>query len=68
GATKALLPIQRGYWRSSRESLVVHECLQSEACLGATEVSSSDDYCADGYRGPCESVYIETTAQRVIIG
>ena len=58
GATKALLPVQQGYWRSSRESLVVHECLQSEACVGATEVSDSDDYCADGYRGPCESACV----------
>ena len=57
GATKALLPIQPGYWRSSRESLVVVECLHSDACVGATEVLSSDEYCADGYRGPCESTY-----------
>ncbi|CAN0122247.1 unnamed protein product, partial [Laminaria digitata] len=57
GATKALLPIQQGYWRSSRESVLVLECLHSDACVGATEVSSSDDYCADGYTGPCESTY-----------
>ena len=55
GATKALLPIQQGYWRSSLKSLVGHECSQSEACMGAMEVSSSDDYCTDGHKGPCES-------------
>ncbi|CAM9638404.1 unnamed protein product, partial [Laminaria digitata] len=59
GATMTLLPIQKGYWRSSRESLVVLECLQSDACVGATEVSSSNDYCADGYRGPYCAVCAE---------
>ena len=54
GATKALLPIKPGYWRSSQQSVTVLECLHSDACVGATEVSSSDGYCADGYRGPCE--------------
>lgn len=55
GATIAFLPIRQGYWRSNNASMVVHECLYSEACLGNTKVSSADDYCADGYRGPCES-------------
>ena len=55
GATLASLPIRRGYWRSDPKSLVVHSCLHSESCTGASEVSGSDDYCADGYEGPCES-------------
>ena len=55
GATLASLPIREGYWRESQDSLVVYECLYSAACAGATEVSSSDDYCEDGYKGPCES-------------
>ena len=54
GATKALLPVQEGFWRSSQESLVVYECLNLKACAGGTGVSSSDEYCADGYKGPCE--------------
>ena len=58
GATLASLPVREGYWRSSQESLVIHSCLHSEACAGATQVSSSDDYCAEGYRGPCECVYL----------
>ena len=69
GATKALLPIKPGYWRSSQQSVTVLECLHSDACVGATEVSSSDGYCADGYRGPCEftnSEYIVLPA--VMIG
>ncbi|MEP5461207.1 MAG: hypothetical protein ABJP98_09055, partial [Marinobacter alexandrii] len=55
GATLVLLPIREGYWRSNSESNVVHQCLHSDACMGATIVSSSDDYCKDGYKGPCES-------------
>lgn len=55
GATLTTLPLRQGYWRSGRESLVVHKCGHSVACAGATEVLSADDYCADGYQGPCES-------------
>ncbi len=55
GATLTTLPIRRGFWRSSPTSWVVHSCLHSESCAGASEVSNSDDYCADGYEGPCES-------------
>lgn len=54
GATLASLPIRPGFWRSSSESLVVHSCLHFAACTGATRVSSSDDYCQEGYTGPCE--------------
>lgn len=59
GATLASLKIRKGYWRSSNKSLVVHSCGHKEACVGAMQISSSDDYCADGYKGPCESAYIE---------
>ena len=54
GATLASLPIRQGYWRSSRESVAVHQCGHSEACAGATEVSSANDYCMNGFQGPCE--------------
>ena len=54
GVTLASLPIREGYWRSSRDSLKVHECLHLEACAGATEIANSDDYCAEGYKGPCK--------------
>ncbi|CAN0419853.1 unnamed protein product [Pylaiella littoralis] len=52
GATLASLPVRAGYWRSSRESLAIKSCLHPEACVGATQVSSSDDYCDEGYEGP----------------
>lgn len=57
GATKALLPIESGYWRSSSDSLVVFDCIYPEACAGATQVSSSDGYCEEGYKGPCERYF-----------
>ena len=56
GATLATLPIREGYWRSSNESLEIHSCLHSDACTGAARVSSSDDYCQEGYTGPCEQL------------
>ena len=65
GATLASLPIREGYWRPSRESVLVHTCLHEEACVGATEVSSSDDYCADGYKGPCESTAVQSNGVAV---
>lgn len=54
GATLTSLPIRQGYWRSNGESLVVRRCFNSGACKGATNISSSDDYCKHGYKGPCE--------------
>ena len=54
GATQASLPIRKGYWRANGTSLTVHSCLHSEACKGATVMTSSEDYCADGYQDPRE--------------
>ena len=54
GATQASLPIKAGYWRANGTLLTVHSCLYSEACKGATEITSSEDYCANGYQGPRE--------------
>ncbi|CAN0066944.1 unnamed protein product [Ectocarpus sp. 4 AP-2014] len=59
GATLASMPVREGYWRSSQESLVVHGCLHSDACAGATQISSSDDYCKDCYEGPYCAVCAE---------
>lgn len=55
GATLASLPIRRDYWRANSESIAVQQCLHSDACVGADDVSSSDGYCGDEYKGPCES-------------
>lgn len=63
GATEGLLPIQGGYWRSSRASREVLACLNSKACVGGTNISTADDYCADGYEGPCESTHVKILPQ-----
>ena len=56
GATLASLPIRSGYWRANNASLVIHACLHSKACEGATVATSSDDYCSTGYHGARESL------------
>lgn len=53
-ATLATLPIRKGYWRSSNESLEIHSCLHVDACAGARWAFSSDDFCQGEYNGPCE--------------
>ena len=57
GATLASLPIRPGYWRASEALLTIHPCLHSDACKGATAMTSPNDYCADGYQGPREYRY-----------
>ena len=57
GATRASLPIKKRYWRENDTSLTVLSCLYSDACKGATAVNTSEDYCADGYKGPREYRY-----------
>lgn len=57
GATLASLPVRAGYWRESKESRTIHSCVYSGACAGATQVATSNDYCASGYKGPCESIF-----------
>jgi predicted outer membrane repeat protein len=54
GTDTATLPLAAGYWRADLDSLDVKQCYRQEACKGGVAVNSSDDYCAEGYRGPCE--------------
>jgi predicted outer membrane repeat protein len=54
GVVAATLPLAAGYWRADLQSLAVRQCWREEACKGGVAVQSSDDYCAAGYRGPCE--------------
>lgn len=51
GTTVATLDLQEGYYRTSAESQVVVECFLTSACAGGTD---PENYCADGYKGPCE--------------
>ncbi|CAM9194141.1 unnamed protein product [Ectocarpus fasciculatus] len=59
GATLASLPIREGYWRSSGDSLIIHQCVYHTACVGATQISSAQDYCGEGYQGPYCAVCTE---------
>lgn len=53
GTTVATLDLKEGYYRTSAGSLAVLECYLEDACVGGIDV---EDYCADGYKGPCEYV------------
>lgn len=43
--------LEEGYYRVSSKSSIVLQCYQDDACVGGTDASN---YCANGYRGPCE--------------
>eukprot|EP00953_Heterococcus_sp_UTEX-ZZ885_P019320 10795-Heterococcus_DN1.PRE.2 len=60
GVVAATLPLAAGYWRADLQSLAVRQCWREEACKGGVAVQSSDDYCAAGYRGPCELLQLTT--------
>lgn len=51
GTTLLTLPLDRGYYRVSNTSHDVRECHRRKSCKGGRDF---DDYCADGYTGPCE--------------
>ena len=51
-ATLMTLEIEAGYWRATNDSTKVLECYNEDACNGG--LTGSDDYCSEGYKGPCE--------------
>jgi predicted outer membrane repeat protein len=54
GITVATLPLKQGYWRVNLETQSVLECWESSACNGGSANTSVNDYCANGYTGPCK--------------
>lgn len=50
--TLETLSINEGYWRATNTSEIVRECYNTDACAGGQ--TGNDEYCKDGYRGPCE--------------
>ena len=51
-ATLETLEIDHGYWRATTESKNILACYNEKACLGG--MTGNRDYCAQGYKGPCE--------------
>lgn len=50
--TVEMLLIEPGYWRSSSTSTNILACYNADACRGG--VTGADDYCREGYEGPCK--------------
>lgn len=48
--TLASLQLDPGYWRTSDTSSEILACYAASACRGGAH----DDYCDEGYKGPCE--------------
>lgn len=57
GTTLETLELEPGYYRTSNTSHNVLECFQEAACKGGTN-ATNNGYCAQGYAGPCESVFV----------
>lgn len=51
GVTLETLNITKGYWRVSSESDNILACYNADACVGDVLL---ENYCAPGYKGPCE--------------
>jgi predicted outer membrane repeat protein len=56
GLTVTTLPVIPGYWRESITQITTQECWNENACSGGVcnVRSTSDSYCAAGYKGPCK--------------
>ena len=46
------LVIDPGYWRATESSTAILQCYNADACLGG--VTGSEEYCLEGYEGPCK--------------
>jgi predicted outer membrane repeat protein len=56
GADTSTVAIANGLWRASTASLLTYSCWNADACVGGVVATSTstDDYCAAGYKGPCK--------------
>ena len=50
--TLMTLVIEKGYWRTTSESVRVLSCYNADACNGG--LTATRDFCRTGYKGPCE--------------
>jgi predicted outer membrane repeat protein len=58
--TTASPSLKPGYWRVNLQTQSGLECWESSACSGGNAISSVQEYCADGYTGPCEYFCLTT--------
>jgi predicted outer membrane repeat protein len=54
GANISTLQVASGLWRTSSVTLKTYQCFNAGACSGGVAVTSTDGYCATGYKGPCK--------------
>eukprot|EP00953_Heterococcus_sp_UTEX-ZZ885_P004358 2861-Heterococcus_DN1.PRE.1 len=52
GANTSTLVLPSGVWRASITSTKTYSCWNSDACTGGVASTSTDSYCAPGYKGP----------------
>ena len=63
GTILETLNINEGFWRATNKSDNILACYNPDACSGGQ--TGADDFCAPGYKGPCEGVHEE--AMRLIL-
>jgi predicted outer membrane repeat protein len=54
GANTSTVVLPKGVWRASTTSFTTYSCWNADACVGGVARTSTDDYCAAGYKGPCK--------------
>lgn len=59
GLSLETLNVSRGYWRATDNSTNILACYNPDACNGG--LTGADNYCASGYKGPCEGIQERVT-------
>jgi hypothetical protein len=54
GITSAQVPLRTGHWRENLTVPRSRECWNVDACKGGVALSSTDEYCSEGYTGNCK--------------
>eukprot|EP00953_Heterococcus_sp_UTEX-ZZ885_P041488 21163-Heterococcus_DN1.PRE.3 len=52
GASSSTVAVATGLWRATITSSKTYSCWNADACIGGVAASSTDGYCAVGYKGP----------------
>ena len=57
------LDLMSGFYQTSNKSGEIVECYREKACKGG---SNAGRYCAEGYAGPCEGLYLSYPCLEVV--